>query len=296
MWHLFTERARRVIFFAQEEAARFGSAYVDEAHITLALMREEDCVAGRILVGLGVPDGYVRGVVEPQLQRRADQFGQDMQLTPAGKGVVDFAHEESRQLNNKYIGTEHLLLGTLRNSDSAAARALAALDLDLERVRAAVIALQVFVPGNGSNTDPKRFPVVATNEIQQLLVFASLAAQSQGRASVEVEDLLAALLQAKSKVHEALSAAGVDVAKLSADLEARNSGSELGEARPITTGASVRKVLAAAFARFAETDLERVDHLLVLDALLDDETVTQLLEAAGGDLGKLRELARRRES
>src|ERR671926_180581 len=127
MWQRFTERARRVVFFAQEEAARLGENYVGTEHLLLGLVRESDSVAARILDRLGVPLGRIRADIERQVTRGHGNLGQDMQLTPRAKRVIDLAYEEARQLNNNYIGTEHLLLGLVRESDGIAGRVLARL-------------------------------------------------------------------------------------------------------------------------------------------------------------------------
>jgi len=142
MWQRFTERARRVVFFAQEEAARLGENYVGTEHLLLGLVRESDSVAARILDRLGVPLGRIRADIERQVTRGHGNLGQDMQLTPRAKRVIDLAYEEARQLNNNYIGTEHLLLGLIREGDGLAARVLVKLGADLERTRREVYAMQ----------------------------------------------------------------------------------------------------------------------------------------------------------
>src|SRR3989440_3799257 len=142
MWQRFAERARRVVFFAQEEAARLGENYVGTEHLLLGLVRESDSVAARILDRLGVPLGRIRAEIERQVTRGHGNLGQDMQLTPRAKRVIDLAYEEARQLNNNYIGTEHLLLGLIREGDGLAARVLVKLGADLERTRREVYAMQ----------------------------------------------------------------------------------------------------------------------------------------------------------
>src|SRR6266536_2221894 len=89
MWQRFTERARRVVFFAQEEAARLGENYVGTEHLLLGLVRENDSVAARILDRLGVSLGRIRSEIERQVTRGDGRLGQDMQLTPRAKRGVD---------------------------------------------------------------------------------------------------------------------------------------------------------------------------------------------------------------
>src|SRR5262245_49941723 len=142
MWQRFTERARRVVFFAQEEAARLGENYVGTEHLLLGLVRESDSVAARILDRLGVPLGRIRADIERQTTRGHGNLGRDMQLTPRAKRVIDLAYEEARQLNNNFIGTEHLLLGLIHEGDGLAARVLIKLGANLERTREVVYAMQ----------------------------------------------------------------------------------------------------------------------------------------------------------
>lgn len=135
MWWRFTERARRVVFFAQEEAIRLGENYVSTEHLLLGLVRETDTVAAGILARLGVPPGSIRAEVEKQVTPGDGRTGQDLQLTPRAKRVIDLAYDEARQLENNYIGTEHLLLGLIRESDGLGGRVLQKLGVDLERTR-----------------------------------------------------------------------------------------------------------------------------------------------------------------
>jgi len=152
MWQRFTERTRRVIFFAQEEAARLGENYVGTEHLLLGLVRENDSVAARILERLGVNLNRVRQEIEKQVSRGDGRLGQEMQLTPRAKRVIDLAYEEARTLTNNYIGTEHLLLGLIRESEGIAGRVLARLGVELERTRREVMALQ---DGDGVMTPAK---------------------------------------------------------------------------------------------------------------------------------------------
>ncbi|HOM73353.1 MAG TPA: Clp protease N-terminal domain-containing protein, partial [Armatimonadota bacterium] len=156
MWQRFTERARRVVFFAQEEAGRLGENYVSTEHLLLGLVRENDSVAARILDRMGVSLSRIKSEIERQVSRGDGRLGQDMQLTPRAKRVIDLAYDEARQLNNNYIGTEHLLLGLIREGEGLAGRVLAKLGVDLERTRREVASLQdgdsAIAPSAGSRT------------------------------------------------------------------------------------------------------------------------------------------------
>ena len=142
MWQRFTERARRVVFFAQEEAGRLGENYVSTEHLLLGLVRENDSVAARILDRMGVSLGRIRSEIERQVTRGDGRLGNEMQLTPRAKRVIDLAYDEARNLNNNYIGTEHLLLGLIREGEGLAGRVLQKLGVDLERTRREVMSLQ----------------------------------------------------------------------------------------------------------------------------------------------------------
>jgi ATP-dependent Clp protease ATP-binding subunit ClpA len=151
MWQRFTERARRVVFFAQEEAGRLGSNIVDTEHLLLGLVRENDSVAARILDRLGVSIKTIRQEVESQVERGDGRLGQDMQLAPRAKRVIDLAYDEARQLNNEYIGTEHLLLGLIREEDGLGALSLSKLGIGLDRARVEVLAMQDIDSGAGGD-------------------------------------------------------------------------------------------------------------------------------------------------
>ncbi len=155
MWQRFTERARRVVFFAQEEAGRLGENYVSTEHLLLGLVRENDSVAARILDRMGVSLGRIRSEIERQVTRGENRPGQDMQLTPRAKRVIDLAYDEARQLSNNYIGTEHLLLGLIREGEGLAGRVLAKLGVELERTRREVMMLQDN-DGGATTSNPQR--------------------------------------------------------------------------------------------------------------------------------------------
>ncbi len=154
MWQRLTGRARKAIFYSQQEAQKFGEGYVSTEHLLLGLVRESDSVAGRVLEILGISLNRVKAEVEKQLPRGDRKRNDEMTLTPRAKRVIDLAYDEARKLNNNYIGTEHLLLGLIREGDGLAGRVLAKLGVDLERTRQAVIGLQASEPdGVGSLAD-----------------------------------------------------------------------------------------------------------------------------------------------
>ncbi len=135
MWQRFTERARQVVFYAQEEASKWGGNFVSPEHLLAGMTRVPENVGAVILERLGVSLEAVREGVQKGFHPGAGKSGQDMLLTPAAKKVVDFAYEEAKALKHNYIGGEHLLLGLLRQEDGTAAEVLATLGVTLEAVR-----------------------------------------------------------------------------------------------------------------------------------------------------------------
>ena len=132
----FTERARRVLTLAQEEAQRFNHNYIGTEHLLLGLVREGDGVAAKVLANLGVELSKVRSAVEFIIGRGERAVLGEIGLTPRAKKVIELAVDEARRLNHHYIGTEHLLLGLVREGEGIAAGVLESLGVNLERVRA----------------------------------------------------------------------------------------------------------------------------------------------------------------
>lgn len=138
MWQRFSAAARKVVFYAQEEAQKFGEGYVSTEHLLLGIVRDPDCTGCRILTQVGVSPSRVRTEVEKQLPRGDARPSQDMTLTPRAKRVIDLSYEEARGFSHNYIGTEHILLGLVREGDGLAGRVLAKLGVELEAARAAL--------------------------------------------------------------------------------------------------------------------------------------------------------------
>ena len=131
----FSERARRVLSLAQEEAQRFNHNYIGTEHILLGLVRETEGVAARVLANLGVDLNKVRSAVEFIIGRGERPAQGEIGLTPRAKKVVELAVDEARRMNHTYIGTEHLLIGLLREGEGVAAGVLESLSVTLDKVR-----------------------------------------------------------------------------------------------------------------------------------------------------------------
>jgi ATP-dependent Clp protease ATP-binding subunit ClpC len=135
----FTERARKVLSLAQEEAQRFNHPYIGTEHLLLGLVREGEGVAARVLTNMGVQLPKVRSAVEFIIGRGEGAVIGDIGLTPRAKKVIELAIDEARRLNHSYIGTEHLLLGLVREGEGIAAGVLESLGVNLEKVRQQVM-------------------------------------------------------------------------------------------------------------------------------------------------------------
>ncbi len=131
----FTERARKVLSLAQEEAQRFQQRYIGTEHLLLGLVREGEGVAAQVLHNLGVELQAVRNAVEFIVGREGRIVLGEIGLTPRAKKVIELAIDEARQMNHHYIGTEHLLLGLIREGEGVAAGVLESLGVKLEQAR-----------------------------------------------------------------------------------------------------------------------------------------------------------------
>ena len=131
----FTERARKVLSLAQEEAQRFQHNYIGTEHLLLGLVREGEGVAAKVLSQLGVELNQVRNKVEFIIGRGDRIVLGEIGLTARAKKVIELAVDEAHQLNHHYIGTEHILLGLVREGEGIAATVLNSLGVTLEKVR-----------------------------------------------------------------------------------------------------------------------------------------------------------------
>ncbi len=135
----FTQSARKVFQYAQEEALNFNQNFIGPEHLLLGLLRSADTTTAAVLVRLEVDAQQVRAALEARMGRRDQQVITDIGLTPRAKRVIELAVEEARSHSHHYIGSEHLLLGLLREGSNMAAQVLADFQVTLERVRAATL-------------------------------------------------------------------------------------------------------------------------------------------------------------
>jgi ATP-dependent Clp protease ATP-binding subunit ClpC len=141
MFERFTERARKVVVLAQEEARHFNHNYIGTEHLLLGLLREDEGVAARALGSLNVTLDEVREQVESIVGYGEEGTGGQAPFTPRSKKVLELALREALQLGHNYIGTEHILLGLVRESEGVAARVLSNLGVDPDKVRREVVRM-----------------------------------------------------------------------------------------------------------------------------------------------------------
>ncbi|MBU2534678.1 MAG: ATP-dependent Clp protease ATP-binding subunit [Chloroflexi bacterium] len=157
----FSERARHVLTIAQEEARQMNHSYIGTEHVLLGLAREEAGVAAKVLTNLGVSLNKIRSAVEFISSRGERPSTGETGLTPRAKRVIELAIDEARQLSHNYIGTEHLLLGLLREGEGVASGVLDSLGVTLERARAETAqVLSQGVPRSKAGRGASRTPAL----------------------------------------------------------------------------------------------------------------------------------------
>jgi ATP-dependent Clp protease ATP-binding subunit ClpA len=179
----FTERARRVVVLAQEEARVLDHDYIGTEHILLGLIHEGEGVAAKALESLGISLQAVRGEVEEIIGQGQSAPTGHIPFTPRAKKVLELSLRETLELGHNYLGTEHILLGLIREGEGVAAQVLAKLGASLDRVRQQVIQLLSGYPGE---------VVAEQTEARTLLVRMTVPAEL-----LEAEEQLAQVRQEK---------------------------------------------------------------------------------------------------
>ncbi|MBQ6539459.1 MAG: ATP-dependent Clp protease ATP-binding subunit ClpC, partial [Oscillospiraceae bacterium] len=130
----FTERAKYALNLAHDAAAKMGHGYVGSEHILLGLIRENDGVAARTLKKAGLDEEMIAALVEKFVGRGEESSTTALGLTPRGKRIIELAVNDAARLGHRFVGTEHLLMGILRESDCVAAKVIASTGADLNRL------------------------------------------------------------------------------------------------------------------------------------------------------------------
>ncbi len=218
MFERFTDRARRVVVLAQEEARRLNHDYIGTEHVLLGLIHEGEGVAAKALESLDVSLEAVRSEVEAIIGRGPDIPTGHIPFTPRAKKVLELSLREALQLGHNYIGTEHIVLGLIREGEGVGAQVLTKLGATLGKVREEVIGLLSGpepIPEEGTGMRWERPPDMhLSRRSNAAIVLADEIAEKRGRRSIEPEDLLRALLalaMGDPKMREMLREVGVDL-------------------------------------------------------------------------------------
>jgi ATP-dependent Clp protease ATP-binding subunit ClpC len=205
MFERYTEKARRVVFFARYEASQFGASAIEAEHVLLGLLREDRGLVARFSPELRVE--RARKEIEKRTPARPYvETSVDMPLSPTAKRVLARAHEESERLRHRYIGTEHLLLGLLREEESPAAEVLAAYGVRLDDVRAEISAHTPAAP-EGRFLMPEFAP-----DALRAMVGAQEEAVAAGASVADAGHLLLGILRdAESPAARLLASHGVTI-------------------------------------------------------------------------------------
>jgi ATP-dependent Clp protease ATP-binding subunit ClpC len=164
----FTERARQVVLLAQDEARGLKHNYIGTEHILLGLLREEEGVAARVLESLDITVEQVRARVAATVGQGDEVTTGQIPFTPRAKKVLELALQEGLSLGHNYIGTEHVLLGLVRENDGVAARILLEFDAHDETIRNEVIRM---LSGPGRSDPASR---AASREVQSARLIARI--------------------------------------------------------------------------------------------------------------------------
>lgn len=186
MYERFTDRARKVMQLANEEARRFNHEYINTEHILLGLVKEGSGVAANVLKNLGVDLYKVRSEVEKFAQSGPDTASSSkVPHTPLAKQVIESSMAEARSLNHNYVGTEHLLLGLLKHDEGIACQVLTNLGLKLEDVRQEVLNLL----GHGMQESGSILQPKTAEDLKWYLKAVVLRLQSDLNANLKAKQL-----------------------------------------------------------------------------------------------------------
>ena len=196
----FTERAKKVLTLAQQEAEGAGHTYINTEHLLLGLLQDADSLGARVLVGLGVDLARAREAVDAALSREEDG-GPVTRIVPTAqvKRVIEMAFEEARRMGHAYVGTEHLLLGMIIEGEGVAARVLQDLGITLDASRAAIARLlEALEAGRGEEPAPARRPSETRSlspRVRSILARAHTLAAESGASELGVEHLEQAIAE-----------------------------------------------------------------------------------------------------
>jgi ATP-dependent Clp protease ATP-binding subunit ClpC len=216
MFERFTNRARSTVVHAQEEARLLRHNYIGTEHVLLGLLRERDGVAAKALNALGVSSDAVRREVTEIIGEGDQSPSGHIPFTPRAKKVLELSLREALQLKHNYIGTEHILLGLIREGEGVAAQVLVRLSADLDRVRQQVTHLLAGLP-EGSSAE---MPVARRTRTPAAEQVVAAAEELAGGSPMGSQHLLEALARSEgSAAAKVFAALGVDVDALATTID-----------------------------------------------------------------------------
>ena len=301
----FNDRAKRVLALAQDEAIRFNHNYIGTEHLLLGLVREGDGVAARVLNSFpGVQLSKVRQAVEFSIGRGdSTKSPSEITLAPETKRVIDLAIDESRKLGHSHVGTEHLLLGIVRDNEGTAAKVLASFGVSLETVRHNVIATlgqphREAGPGAPSPAPPQSTrnfagPFDRFNEgAKRVLALAQDEAIRFNHNYIGCEHILIGLIRAQGSVAaRTLQTLGVELEKARTALEfIVGRGDSTTSPSEITLSPRTKKIIELAIDESRRLGHGHVgtEHMLLGLAREGESIASGILESLGITMNKVR--------
>ena len=305
----FNDRAKRVLALAQDEAIRFNHNYIGVEHLLLGLVREGEGVAARVLDSLGIDLSRARSSVEVMIGRgKGTTSPSEITLSPRTKKVIELAVDEARKLGHSHVGTEHLLLGIVREGQSVGAGVLESMGVNLEQVRHQVIAvLGQHRPEMGATASAgigpsagagigSSHPVPFVDRLEtsgrRALARAYWEAGRANDKEVAPHHLLLGLVTSDDVwTHRLLTELGVDLADLVTRIDAAVPRNEGPRPARLDEQAALTEVFAraASFASERNSALIRSGHLLLAIAAADSAG-GNVLKAVGATPGCIREI------
>jgi ATP-dependent Clp protease ATP-binding subunit ClpC len=225
MFERFTDRARQVVVLAQEEARMLNHNYIGTEHILLGLIHEGEGVAAKALKSLGIRLEAVRQQVEEIIGQGQQAPSGHIPFTPRAKKALELSLREAQQLGHNYIGTEHILLGLIREGEGVAAQVLVRLGADLNRVRQQVIQLlhgyQGKEPAAAGAGQRHRLPGLAAEFLLRIDAIESRLSELEFRVGTgpDVRALDAEIAQARRDTESAIAKQDVEAGKSLHDME-----------------------------------------------------------------------------
>jgi ATP-dependent Clp protease ATP-binding subunit ClpA len=286
----FTERARKVLTFSQEEAQRFNHNYIGTEHLLLGLLREGEGVAARVLTNMGIELDKVRDAVGFIIGRGDRMVMGEIGLTPRAKKVIELAVDEARRLNHQYIGTEHLLLGLVREGEGVAAGVLKSLGLSLDRVRAQVIHVLSQPTGYVAPTPTTEAKLAYSADARRAFALAQGEAGRLDHSYLGTGHVLLGLLaEGKGAAARALTGLGLGLEATRAGLARATWPAEEAETEVGLTARLERALgLATAVARRRNAESVATGHLLLGLLTEGDNAAVGVLQLLGTSPGVLR--------